>query len=403
MDITQLSLSFSDVFGEPAQHIAFAPGRVNLIGEYTDFNGGHVFPCALGMGTYVLAAPRADRAVHAVSLNFPDSGVVCFDLDGLCFDPARHWVNYPAGVFAEFMHIGASLPHGVNLLFAGDLPNGTGLSSSASIEVATAVLLREMFNVQQSQTELALLAQRAENRFNGMNCGIMDQFASAMGRANHAILLNTADLSHEYVPLDLGEAYVLLIANTNKQRALAESKYNQRRAECEAALADLRAVPSLHGLRALCELDSADFARYADVVVDPLARQRARHVVDDNARTLAAVKVLRAGDIQAFGQLLNASHVSLRDDFAVTGEHLDALVQAAWDSGAVGARMTGAGFGGCAVMVVRADEVVDFKHRVSAQYHAQTALEPTFYEVIVGAGARMLDLPNSSELTGNIK
>lgn len=387
MNLTELKQQFEYYFNDRPSHIAFAPGRVNLIGEYTDFNGGHVFPCALGNGTYALASRRDDRKVCVMSVNFTDAGVIEFALDDLVFDKQRHWANYPAGVFALLMQEGVAFDQGLNILFAGDIPNGAGLSSSASIEMVTAVLLRDMYGFERTQLQLVQLAQRSENQFNGMNCGIMDQFAVGMGRAQHALLLNTATLDYTEVPVDLGVEYTLLIANTNKRRELADSKYNERRAECEAALADLQTVVSIN---ALCELTSEQFAQYEHVIQNDLARQRARHVIADNQRTLQAVTALKAGDIAAFGQLLNASHRSLRDDFAVTGTHLDALVQAAWDHGAMGARMTGAGFGGCSVMIVRTAELTSFKQKVAEQYTGATGMTPTFYDVQIGDGARML-------------
>ena len=389
MNLIELKQQFTQYFNAVPSHIAFAPGRVNLIGEYTDFNGGHVFPCALSNGTYALASRRTDRIVRVMSVNFEQLGVIEFALDGLAFEPQRHWANYPAGVFAMLMAEGVDFEQGLNILFAGDIPNGAGLSSSASIEMVTAVLLRDVYGIERTQLQLVQLSQQSENQFNGMNCGIMDQFAVGMGRVAHALLLNTATLDYQTVPVDLGAQYTLLIANTNKRRELADSKYNERRAECEAALADLQKVVSI---QALCALNAEQFAQYEHVIENDLARQRARHVIGDNQRTLQAVTALQAGDISTFGQLLNASHRSLRDDFGVTGAHLDALVQAAWDHGAVGARMTGAGFGGCTVMIVRTAELESFKQNVAQQYQAATGMLPTFYDVRIGDGARMLEL-----------
>ena len=389
MNLTELKQSFQNYFNEAPTYAAFAPGRVNLIGEYTDFNGGHVFPCALSNGTYALASKRNDALVRVASVNFESLGVIEFALKDLVFDKQRNWANYPAGVFAMLMAEGVHFEYGLNILFAGDIPNGAGLSSSASIEVLTAVLLREVYGFERTQVELVLLSQQAENQFNGMNCGIMDQFAVGMGRAGHALLLNTATLDYQTVPVDLGSEYTLLIANTNKRRELADSKYNERRAECEAALADLQTVLPI---KALCELNLEQFEQHASVIREELPRKRARHVIGDNQRTLEAVDALKAGDISGFGQLLNASHRSLRDDFAVTGEHLDSLVQAAWDAGAVGARMTGAGFGGCSVMIVRTAELESFKTQVAQRYQSEMGMAPTFYDVQIGDGARMLDL-----------
>lgn len=382
-----LNRHFLAQFASPATDVFFAPGRVNLIGEHIDYNGGHVFPCALDVGTYALMRRRDDRLVRLFSDNFADKGIVELSLDAIAYDAANDWANYPAGVFKIMQDKGACMAHGADILFFGNIPNGAGLSSSASIELATAVLVNHVFALNWSQIELVKISQQAENQFNGMNCGIMDQFASGMGRAAYAMLLNTSSLAYQHVPLDLGDDHVLLIANTNKRRELSDSKYNERRAECDAALLALqKTLP----IGALCELSLAQFHEHAHLIENSVQRQRALHAVSENQRTLEAVKVLQQGDLKAFGALMNASHVSLRDDYAVTGEHLDALVNAAWQHGAVGARMTGAGFGGCTVMLVSADQVDDFKAQVGADYTAATGFVATFYDVRIGDGARFL-------------
>lgn len=382
-----LNNDFLTQFKSPATDVFFAPGRVNLIGEHIDYNGGHVFPCALDVGTYALMRRRDDRLLRLFSTNFADKGIVELSLDAIVYDVANDWANYPAGVFKIMQDKGASMACGADILFFGNIPNGAGLSSSASIELATAVLVNHVFALNWPQIELVKIGQQAENQFNGMNCGIMDQFASGMGRAAHAMLLNTNSLAYQHVPLDLGDDHVLLIANTNKRRELSDSKYNERRAECEAALLALKSSLSIS---ALCELSLEQFHAHAHLIENVVQRQRALHAVSENQRTLEAVGVLQQGDLNAFGALMNASHVSLRDDYAVTGVHLDALVNAAWQHGAVGARMTGAGFGGCTVMLVPADHVNEFKAQVSADYAAATGFVATFYDVRIGDGARFL-------------
>ena len=382
-----LNNDFLTQFKSPATDVFFAPGRVNLIGEHIDYNGGHVFPCALDVGTYALMRRRDDRLLRLFSTNFADKGIVELSLDAIAYDVANDWANYPAGVFKIMQDKGASMACGADILFFGNIPNGAGLSSSASIELATTVLVNHVFALNWPQIELVKIGQQAENQFNGMNCGIMDQFASGMGRAAHAMLLNTNSLAYQHVPLDLGDDHVLLIANTNKRRELSDSKYNERRAECEAALLALKSSLSIS---ALCELSLEQFHAHAHLIENAVQRQRALHAVSENQRTLEAVGVLQQGDLNAFGALMNASHVSLRDDYAVTGVHLDALVNAAWQHGAVGARMTGAGFGGCTVMLVPADHVNEFKAQVSADYAAATGFVATFYDVRIGDGARFL-------------
>ena len=382
--LNTLNNHFLTQFKSPATDVFFAPGRVNLIGEHIDYNGGHVFPCALDVGTYALMRRRDDRLLRLFSDNFADKGVVELSLDAIVYDAANDWANYPAGVFKIMQDKGVRMSHGADILFFGNIPNGAGLSSSASIELATAVLVNHVFALNWPQIELVKIGQQAENQFNGMNCGIMDQFASGMGRAAHAMLLNTNSLDYQHVPMDLGDEHVLLIANTNKRRELSDSKYNERRAECDAALLALKRVLPIS---ALCELSLEQFHAHAHLIENTTQRQRALHAVSENQRTLEAVNVLQKGDLKAFGALMNASHVSLRDDYAVTGEHLDALVNAAWQHGAVGARMTGAGFGGCTVMLVSADHVDEFKAKVSTDYTAATGFVTTFYDVRIGDGA----------------
>ena len=347
---------FKEVFGDSEDvKVFFAPGRVNLIGEHTDYNAGHVFPCALTIGTYGAARKRADRKLRFYSMNFEHLGVLEADLDNLKPEKEAGWTNYPKGVMWAFGQKGVQIPYGIDLLLNGNIPNGSGLSSSASVEVLTGYILREFFGFQLSNQDLALIGQYAENNFNGVNCGIMDQFAIAMGKKDHAIFLDTADLSYTYAPVKL-EGAKLVIACSNKKRGLGDSKYNERRSECEKALAELQEVIDIKGLGDLTE---EQFEQNKSAIQDPVRVKRAKHAVYENQRTVQAVAALQANDIEKFGQLMNASHVSLKDDYEVTGIELDTLVEEAWKvEGVIGSRMTGAGFGGCTVSLVK-DEAID--------------------------------------------
>lgn len=385
--IDGLKIFFGRLFGNLPTHIFFAPGRVNLIGEYVDFNGGHVFPCAIDLGTYAAVRKRDDYLIRMYSNNFQGQ-VMEWSLDALVYDEIKDWSNYPIGVLFVLKKLGYELPHGFDVLFEGNLPNGAGLSSSASIEVCMAVMVNQLFCFGIGLFELVKIAQRSENEFNGVNCGIMDQFASGMGRANHAILLNTNEMTHQYVPIKLGDDYTLLIANTNKRRELAESCYNERRSECEMALAALQTILPI---KALCALTLTEFEQHKSLIANELACRRAQHVVSENERTLKAVKALARHDLLTFGQLMNESHRSLRDDFEVTGLHLDSLVSSAWEHGAVGARMTGAGFGGCAIILLQTNDVSVFKRSVSEQYLFETGLSISFHDVNIDDGARLLE------------
>ena len=357
---------FEEVFGDSrSATVFFAPGRVNLIGEHTDYNGGHVFPCALTIGTYGVARKRNDRRLRFFSMNFEHLGVLESSLEELTPSEDADWTNYPKGVMWAFEQKGMKLPCGMDLLLYGTIPNGSGLSSSASVEVLTGAILREFFRFPVTNQDLALIGQYAENHFNGVNCGIMDQFAIAMGKKDHAIFLDTADLSYEYAPIELKQAKIV-IACSNKKRGLGDSKYNERRSECEAALADLQKVVSVNSLG---DLDEAAFEQYQDAIKDPVCRKRARHAVYENQRTIRAVEALKQGDIQTFGRLMNVSHVSLRDDYQVTGPELDTLVEEAWKiPGVIGSRMTGAGFGGCTVSIVEEGAIDGFLQKVGEAF-----------------------------------
>lgn len=382
-----LYTTFTDIFNEGETRIRtfFAPGRVNLIGEHTDYNGGHVFPCALSIGTTAIVRKRSDRMIQFYSTNFPNLGVIKISLDNLVYDQGDDWANYPKGVIAILAQHGYKLDSGFDVLYEGAIPNGAGLSSSASIEVVTAIMINELYSFAIDRISLVKMCQQAENEFIGVSCGIMDQFAIGMGKEKHAILLDCDTLDYTYSPLDLEDAS-LIIANTNKRRGLADSKYNERRGECERALKDLQEELDI---RSLGELTKEEFDANAHFIKQDIDRLRAKHAVYENARTIMAVKKLQEGDIAGFGQLMNASHVSLRDDYEVTGKELDALVEAAWEQeGVIGSRMTGAGFGGCTISIVNNKYIDAFIETVGAKYEEQTGLKADFYVVQVGDGAK---------------
>ncbi len=384
----QLLTAFAEQFGDYKDaQVYFAPGRVNLIGEHTDYNGGHVFPCALTIGTYGVARKRTDRRLRFYSMNFPALGVMESSLEDLKPYPEADWTNYPKGVMWAFQEKGMQLPFGLDLLLYGNIPNGSGLSSSASVEVLTGHILRELFGFAVSNQELALIGQFSENRFNGVNCGIMDQFAIAMGKKDAAIFLDTATLEYEYAPISL-QGMKLLISCSNKKRGLGDSKYNERRSECESALEQLQKVVNI---KALGELDEATFEAHATVITDEVKQKRAKHAVYENQRTLKAVEALQESRVEEFGKLMNASHISLRDDYEVTGAELDTLVEEAWKvEGVIGSRMTGAGFGGCTVSLVREEAVEPFIRQVGTAYLEKIGYKADFYVVDIGDGPRTL-------------
>ena len=375
---------FEEVFEDTEGVKAFfAPGRVNLIGEHTDYNGGHVFPCALTIGTYGAARTRTDRKLRFYSMNFDHLGVIESSLDELKPEKEAGWTNYPKGVMWAFEKKGFQIPSGMDILLNGNIPNGSGLSSSASVEVLTGYILREFFGFEVSNQDLALIGQYSENNFNGVNCGIMDQFAIAMGKSGHAIFLDTADLSYTYAPIKL-EGAKLVIACSNKKRGLGDSKYNERRSECETALAELQKVVDI---KSLGDLTEDQFEQYRSAIKNPVRVKRAKHAVYENQRTMKAVNALEANDIALFGQLMNDSHVSLRDDYEVTGIELDTLVEEAWKvEGVIGSRMTGAGVGGCTVSLVKDDAIDNFTRQVGDAYLAKIGYKADFYVVEVGDG-----------------
>lgn len=386
MNTNELRTTFIDLYDERDEpiHVYFAPGRVNLIGEHTDYNGGYVFPCALSFGTYLLARKNGTRAVNFATTNFDHRGEV--NLDEPFEKHGKSWINYPLGVMNELRKLAHEV-EGMDLLYSGDIPNGSGLSSSASIEMVTGTALNDLFGFSMNKWDLVKMGQRAENLFVGVNCGIMDQFASGMGAADHALFLNCETLDFERVPLKLNGVKIV-ISNTNKRRGLADSKYNERRSQCEAAVKALQQVKPIENLS---QLTLTEFEEHADKITDEVVRRRARHVITENDRTLKAIDALNSGDLEAFGQLMNQSHDSLRDDYEVTGVELDTLVEEARKvPGTIGSRMTGAGFGGCTVSLVKEDDVEDFIREVGKQYNQRAGIAADFYVAEVGEGARKI-------------
>lgn len=387
--IIKLTEHFKEIFKQDDNiESFFSPGRVNLIGEHTDYNGGFVFPCALDFGTYAIVRQREDKNFRMYSENFEDLGIIEFNLDNLVYDKKDDWANYPKGVIKTFLDKGFKIPNGFDVLFFGNIPNGAGLSSSASIEVLTAVILKSLFNLDIDMVEMVKYCQIAENKFIGVNSGIMDQFAVGMGKKDNAILLDCNTLNFTYVPVKLKDMSIV-IANTNKKRGLADSKYNERRSSCEEAVAVLN--KNGVNIKYLGELTVEEFNKVKHFIKDEEQLKRATHAVTENERAKVAVEFLKKDDIKTFGELMNKSHISLRDDYEVTGLELDSLVEAAWEEvGTVGARMTGAGFGGCTVSIVKNSEVDNFIKNVGKKYKEKTGLEASFYIANIGDGARKL-------------
>lgn len=384
----ELLKKFEEVFGDAkGAGVYFAPGRVNLIGEHTDYNGGHVFPCALTIGTYAVARLRDDDKLCLFSMNFEEDGVGESRLADIETKKDGDWRNYPKGIVWAFGKKGYKVDKGLDILYFGNIPNGSGLSSSASIEVLTGFILKELFGFDVTNQDLALIGQYSENQYNGVNCGIMDQFAIAMGKKDCAIFLDTADLSYEYAPIVLKGAKIVIL-NTNKKRGLGDSKYNERRSECEAALAALQTKLSI---KSLGELTEEEFEANKELIGDPVKIKRAKHAVYENQRTIKAVKALKDNDLELFGKLMIASHDSLRDAYEVTGIELDTLVaEALKQQGVIGARMTGAGFGGCAVSIVKEEAVPAFIENVGKAYKDKIGYAADFYVVEIGDGPSVL-------------
>lgn len=384
MKIDDIKKRFHELYGSSDEkvHVFYAPGRVNLIGEHTDYNGGYVFPCALSFGTYGAIRKRNDLRIGFSSNNFDLKATA--DIRDIKFSYAQGWTNYPMGIIKMFIEKGFSVG-GFDILYDGNIPNGAGLSSSASIELVTSIALKTLFDCNIDMLSMVKLSQRAENEFVGVNCGIMDQFAIGMGKKDHAMLLNCGTMEYSYIPLIL-EGCKLVIANTNKKRGLADSKYNERRAECERAVGYLNKKLSINFL---CEIDPNTFEEYKYLIEEDNVCKRTAHVIYENKRALDAVDKLNSGDLNSFGKLMNESHKSLRDLYEVTGIELDTLVSEAWKiDGVIGSRMTGAGFGGCTVSIVKDDCVEEFKSSVGENYKRKIGLEAEFYSADVGDGAK---------------
>ena len=387
--LNKLIKEFQKLYGAEGElRTYFAPGRVNLIGEHTDYNGGHVFPCALTLGTYAVVRDRKDRGLRFYSMNFSSLGVLETSLDDLVPHKEASWTNYPKGVMWAFEKRGFHLTHGLDIAIFGDIPAGSGLSSSASLEVLTGIILKDTFGFDQvSMPEIALIGQDSENNFNGCNCGIMDQFASAMGKKDHAIFLDTSTLEYQYAPVRLEDSKIV-ITNSKVKHSLVNSAYNDRRRECETALSDLQTVTQI---KTLGDLSNEAFESFQSAIKDPVCLKRARHAVHENQRTIQAVEALKNNDIALFGKLMNASHESLKTDYEVSCPEIDLLVDLAQAMpGVIGSRITGGGFGGCTVSIVKNDTVDKFVKEIGSAYQKETGHEAEFYIVEIGDGARKL-------------
>lgn len=387
--IDQLINEYQTIFKErKSPRVFFAPGRINLIGEHTDYNGGHVFPASISFGTYALVNKRDDKKIRFYSMNFPDSGILESTLDDLSYKDEDKWSNFPKGMVKFFKESGYKIESGIDILYYGNIPNGAGLSSSASIEMVTGVALEGLFNLNIDRIDMIKLGQRVENDYIGVNSGIMDQFAIGMGKEDNAIHLNTQTLSYQYAPLKLGD-YVIAIINTNKQRTLAGSKYNERRTQCERALQDLQEKLEIDSLG---DLTPTQFEEHKMLIKDETNRKRAKHAIYENQRTIDALEKLKDNDLVTFGKLMNQSHESLQYDYEVTGKELDTIVATAWEQeGVIGARMTGAGFGGCAIAIVHQDHVDDFKLNINQVYQDAVGYEASFYIAEIGDGAKEIN------------
>lgn len=382
--------AFEQQFGDTeGVRLFFAPGRVNLIGEHTDYNGGHVFPCAISLGTYAAARKRTDRVMRFFSVNFEKIGVISTSLDDLTPSKQAGWTNYPKGVVWAFAQKGHPIDCGFDMVIYGDIPNGSGLSSSASLEVLTGEMLRSFFGMEDVFTneDLALIGQYSENEYNGMKCGIMDQFASAMGKEGNAIFLDTNSMEFEYAPLNLA-GMKLMVTNTNKKHSLVDSEYNLRREQCGRALADLQKKLDV---KTLGDLSIEEYEANKELIEDEVCRRRAKHAVYENQRTIEAVAALKAGDVEHFGKLMNESHVSLRDDYETSCKEADILAEEAWKiPGVLGSRITGGGFGGCTVSIVKDEAVEEFQKKLGEVYLEKVGYPASFYTLEIGGGPKEL-------------
>ena len=383
MTIEQLKSAYEAHYQKSATDIFFSPGRVNLIGEHTDYNGGFVFPCALSFGTYLLIAANNENKINFCSLNIDVT--YSLELDQLTKPmPDKAWANYPLGVLAQFLKRGVVIEQGYDILFWGNVPAGAGLSSSAAMEVVTAFAFNELLGTGYDRTELAKIGQAAEHEFAGVMCGIMDQFASAHGKQDHAIYLNCDTLEFDLVPVKL-EGIKVVVSNTHSPHHLDSGAYNDRVRQCQLAV---QQISTVRPIKNLAELSQTDLEQVEHAITDEVAHRRARHVVGEVQRTKDAVEALQHGNIQLFGKLMTQSHISLRDDYEVTGLQLDSLVEAAWKvEGVLGSRMTGGGFGGCTVSLVRDEAIPTFIEQVGAEYTEKTGLKADFYIAEIGDGA----------------
>lgn len=384
---TELAVSkFKEIFKGEHEGIYFAPGRINVIGEHIDYNGGLVFPAAITLGTYALISKREDGMIHAYSMNFEQIGTIICDLENLEYNENHNWVNYLKGMAKVLKGEGHKVEQGFNILIYGNIPNGSGLSSSASLEMLCLAVFKELNNLDIIPVEAAILGKKVENEYIGVNSGIMDQFAISLGKKDQVILLDCNTLEYSYHPLELGK-YKVVIMNTNKRRELADSKYNERRSECESALAKLQSVCSATNL---CEV-SLEVLEANKALLAGKEYNRAYHVITENERVKEATQALERGDLVQLGQLLNASHKSLCEDYEVTGIELDTLVHTAWEvPGVLGARMTGAGFGGCSIALVDESCIEEFITKVGAVYKDKIGYEASFFVATIGDGPKRI-------------
>ncbi|MGZ3945706.1 MAG: galactokinase [Mucilaginibacter sp.] len=381
---SNLYREFKNIFNKEAENAYFSPGRVNLIGEHIDYNGGLVMPCAITFGTYVLAAANDEGVFRFRSLDFQDK--LDIPVQQGYQKTKEYWYNYPLGIIDYFLKEHSQVK-GLDLLYYGDIPISSGLSSSASIEVVTAYMLNDLFECGYSKLELVKLSKAVENVFIGVNCGIMDQFAVAFGEKDKALMLNCDTLEYKAVDSNLGE-YVLAIINTNKPRKLAESKYNERVGECQAAL---KALQQELYIQNLCDIDSDTFKQYKHLITDATVLKRAMHVIEENDRVKLAAQALAASDLAEFGKLMYASHNSLKNLYEVSGKELDTIVEyAKTNRDVAGARMTGAGFGGCGIALVKESAFDKFSKEVIAYYTSKIGYAPSVYSSLIGDGVGAL-------------
>ena len=389
MDEKLLKKKFTESYGDGGDiREYFSPGRVNLIGEHTDYNGGHVFPCALTLGTYGIMRRRDDNTLNFSSANVRLGEVISVDMNDISYKQEYNWANYPLGIVWAMQEKGIELDGGFDMMIWGNIPNGSGLSSSASIEVLMGKMIQDAYELKElGMLDLALIGQYSENNFNGCNCGIMDQFAVAMGKKDNAMFLDTSDLSYQYAPIDLQDEKIVIV-NSKVKHSLVDSAYNERREQCALALKELK---SKLDIETLGDLDIDTFEDSKSLISSDIVRKRAKHAVYENQRTIEAVDALKKNDVARFGELMNESHISLRDDYEVSCDEIDTLVELAWETdGVVGSRMTGGGFGGCTVSIVKNYAVDKLKAHIEEEYLVKTGLKAEIYIVDIGDGARRI-------------